>query len=564
MIDTIEKNGLFFRLSKDKQTFFDKQSMKIILPGDVVEYTVNNDNLVSVLSINRKKQYALGILYGKTVSLGMLSKHYIYYDKKLQYNPEPKHCLFLIDEMKNSLEQSITIVKEYTSVSSRIMDKIMFSDLFLYSVDESFYLNTKFDISKPLYKFPEDYNPDQTNLYTFSIDPEYSKDFDDAISVDTVKHILYVHIVDIVKGFSMHPEIEKQAFLLGNTLYLYEEVINMLPKELAEYDFSLIANQNRNVITVEMHIDKDNQYNVKDYYIYPSTIKIKRRYSYETALLDIENDNLKYLANMIRETSSPYWRYSINNVSRKTFKLDATGKIKNVVSETPNIANKIIEALMIKANTIVSEHITEDALTSSFVDIILERYHKKNSIMIPQEKISEMEFIDCIRKLHRAKYSDKESGHYALNLTNYTHFTSPIRRAFDILVHKTLAGIIAREPGELIDYINYRDELTDRIDKYYRQLKLLSLFQENLNELKENTCYSAMVIQVSGMGIRFLIEGLNYDDFIHIAKINSCRWVYEEECLKSGSVVLSKGCSIELKLNEINWLTQTPIFTVCI
>jgi exoribonuclease R len=216
---------------------------------------------------------------------------------------------------------------------------------------------------------------------------------------------------------------------------------------------------------------------------------------------------------------------------------------------------------MIATNRIVTTHL---------INIAPERFHESSDInSIPI--LDSLSSIELLKKYKLAKYSTSEKGHFALNIPHYTHFTSPIRRAFDILIHNILSGIIYGEQQlkEMIRYINSRDRLNTKIADFYERCKLLSYFSFSKGP------YNFKVSNVSRAGIHIFIDSIMYSEFVHISKIiPNVRWTFVEgtnitdstesktnssnKLLGFGNsgenIVIEKLTSGTVIFNTINWL----------
>lgn len=521
MEGVIEKNGPYFRLKGEELTRFDKVSLRKILPDDVVRYEFE-DRCVKVQSIiERKREITIGIVFAKTLSLPLLNPNFLQFID-IRYVTEATFCLVNIQP-----DGKIEIVKYYSKLQDRGRDREMCHDLFLLSVDHEPFTNLVTKHSNHMYMLNK--RIDQRSFQTFNIDPAHSKDFDDAISVDIENNIVYIHIVDINYHLTTKPQLERRAFGLGNTLYLPEGNLNSIPDEFSEIRFSLIEGKDREVITVELRLDYDG--NIENYFVYPAVITIKKRYSYETATSELETSlYLRYLSKLLE---NPVWKHSNNpDVVKRLIINPDSGELERAEPYQSVRANKIIEALMIKTNVIISCHL-------DLFGVTLERFHETSGASLPTPDLSEADFINRIRRLKRAEYSSGSVGHYALGELRYTHFTSPIRRAFDILVHKALAGTLVENPEGIITYINQRSKLTDDIERLYTKLKLLTYFDTHRDKV-----YRGEVVSVRETGAQVYIPEFGHRDFLRI--------------INSG---LEKGDKIELLVENVVWMDLQVIFS---
>ncbi len=511
-MDTIEANGLFYRLSSDSKTDFVKNELYYkVLPGDTITYTkLENGQVIIESIVSRVSKITIGILDTKLrlLRLPLDSKIFkVQTSYNLTTSLKVCLCLVLIDNTQ------ITILKEYGSITDRKNDLEMCRDVYKNIVDGSYdriYNNLQLSIknTKSFYSLEE--VVDNTHLYTFNIDPKHSLDFDDAISIDLEARKLYIHIVDI-HSHLMYKNLEYSALALGSTLYLPEGNLNIFNNEYSENYFSLIKGENRSVITIEVQLDETGD--GIDYRIYKANIIIKHRYDYDSALKDLEEGE-KHLVFLDKLLENPKWIYSKLNVPKRTISI-LNGSIAGIEITNQNRVNKIVESLMIATNRIVTNHL---------INIAPERFHEESYINnVPI--LDSLSTIELLKKYKLAKYSTSEKGHFALNIPHYTHFTSPIRRGFDILIHNILSGIIygENELQQMINYINNRDRLNTKLVTFYEKCKLLSYFSIDKGP------YLFRVSNVSRSGITIFIDSIMYQEFVHISKIiPNIRWNFIE------------------------------------
>lgn len=537
MIDQIEPNGIFYRLKSEEKTNFVKNDLYFsILPKDSVEFTklpngdVHIDRIVEHVS-----KLTLGIFdtLKKRLRLPLDNKQFnISYEYTTKLKCRYLFCYVSIEKTDIKIVEEIGDVKKRQldfEICSRLYRTIMIeNDISCESTDDSMY---SIETVK-----------DQRELFTFNIDPKDSLDFDDAISVDIKNGIIYVHIVDINTHLK-NSNIEKSAFELGQTLYLVEGNIDLFPKNLCEDVFSLVENQERPVITLEYHLDN------KDYKLYRSRIIVKKRYDYESAeeALGKGEEVFVFLDKVIQK---PDWIYSSFEIPKRKLIL-SNSEIERIEFGMSNRMNKIIEALMIMTNRKVTEHLD---------GIIPERYHGCGS-SIEKLDLSDIKpensyiIIEELKRYKLAKYSDTESGHYALEIPLYTHFTSPIRRSFDILIHKIMGGsrYTNRNLTNLIDHMNERQLFSKRLVEFYERCKLMSYLE------KTNRSYLMTITKITKHGINIYLADVGYYDFIHISRIAAnVRWLYREEKLVgTNGIILEKDKQCLIYINSINWFLLT-------
>jgi hypothetical protein len=242
-----------------------------LIPNDIVEYIYNPfTNKIKITKlILRQPQIFLGIYYSSQIYFPQLPKIFIYKTSNLIYND------FDTLIIQVNLE-GITVLNKYESLQkTRINDYKIALDLYK---PQNFNFKPEY-INNSIKTNSSEYI-DLTHLDTFNVDPTESKDFDDAISIDVSNSKIYIHIVDAHSQIQPDSIIDTNAFVQSFTLYLPEHIENILPKELAENELSLIKDVNRKTITIEFEINSET-YQIKSHKIYKGIIKISNRYDYD-------------------------------------------------------------------------------------------------------------------------------------------------------------------------------------------------------------------------------------------------------------------------------------------
>jgi exoribonuclease R len=543
-MDFIKTNGLFYRLSNvDKTNFVNNDLYYLVLPDDEVSYTrlQNNDILINSI-ISRTPKNTIGI-YDTVTGMLRLPLESKIYTNIIDYKSNLYNVIILC--LVYITKDTVSIIKEYGNIKHRKNDlelcKYVYDKHDIY--DDSLFTNlyTSATLVQPFYSKPDKIC--LTHLDTFNIDPTNSLDFDDAISVDTANRILYVHIVDINSHLKHYKEHEQRAFRLSSTLYLNEGILNIFDEYLSNNIFSLVKGEDKNVITVEIHLDMD--CNIIRHETYGSVIKIKTRYDYESAKRELDNGNtqLVFLDNLLK---TPAWKYSKLDIPKRSLNIN-DNVIEHIEIYKPNRVNKIIEAIMVMTNRLITEDL---------IGIVPERYHpiSNSSINITKESVSGLDALELLKKYKLAKYSTLEKGHFALDIPHYTHFTSPIRRSVDILVHKILGGTLYNNEDlqKILDHLNRRDVLNTKVVDFYERCKLLSYFETRKPE------YIFTISNISKHGIHIYIEEIAYSEFIHVSKIlPNVRWKYINEELVSDFRTLEKGKIGHIQFKNINWFNMS-------
>ena len=440
LVGTVRLRGKKYFINQYQVSF-----VSLIFDKDVVEYTTSGKIAYIKRLIMRKSFRTLAITTGKSLNFPLCPLN------EFTTKEEVSEGDRLIVEVTMD---SLNIIKNYHNC--RKDDKEIIIELYK---DVSNYITPnilKIDkVGKIII--------DQTSLDTFNIDPEHSTDFDDAISIDG-DHI-YVHIVDITEHLE-HLQHGKDliAFQRAFTLYLPEGNIDLFENYL---DYSLNCNMVRNVITIKINAITDEI--SEPFY---STIVVKKRYHYG----NFESNKYPLLCAYINRHKI------VSNISipNGEMEIDQEGHcVKFTHVYNTDFNHKLIETLMIKFNVHISKMVN-----------IPQRYHKK--IYNREDNASEpLNLIDSIKELRttsRAIYS-KKHGHDMLNLVTYTHFTSPIRRYFDIIVHNMLSGITYTNLDEMLEYLSDREYYIAQLVRLYTDWKTDDYYNSHKDTLKDKIIY---------------------------------------------------------------------------
>jgi len=325
---------------------------------------------------------------------------------------------------------------------------------------------------------------DYRNLNVITIDGDDSKDFDDAVYLEKYNdyYKLYVFIADVSHYVKEGSPLDKDAYKRGTSVYLADRVIPMIPRKLSNGICSLNENVDRLVLTCVMDIDLKG--NLINYDIKEGVIKSHHRMTYNKV-----NEILKGNKDLINEYKDIYQmlldmnelshiirarRYKKGGiefeVNEYKYTLNEDGSPKTIELRTRDDAEKLIEDFMLEANETIAYHMNISNLPceyrihekpdqeklSTVFDIIrnmgIKLIKTKNDIHPKQiqdalEKISDSSFKPVLnnmllRSMMKAKYSEKCLGHYGLAMNYYCHFTSPIRRYPDLMVHRIIKKLL--------------------------------------------------------------------------------------------------------------------------
>lgn len=371
---------------------------------------------------------------------------------------------------------------------------------------------------------------DLRRLFTVTIDGEDAKDFDDAVSVKKEKEgwRLWVHIADVSHYVKEGSALDAEARKRGTSVYLIDRVIPMLPPQLSNGICSLQEGKNRLTITVEMLISHDGR--LKDYLIYPSIIKVDRRltYSYVQEVLDkktAETDLekvlfcMKELAEVLYEKSLQRGKLEFELPEIKVL-LDEKGRVEKLIKRKRLFSELIIEEFMIMANRTVAEHLSWASWPSiyrihdrpkkrkliqlakalkeaGFKESRVKRLFKLKSPKVLQQILEEVKNMTggevlhelILKSMEQAQYAPDNIGHFGLSLEFYTHFTSPIRRYPDLIVHRMLKELLAgkeispekeEQLRQIALHCSVRERIADEAERILKDIKGVRYFSNKI------------------------------------------------------------------------------------
>lgn len=445
----------------------------------------------------------------------------------------------------------------------------------------------------------------------FTIDSKESKDLDDAISIKKEKdnYILGVHIADVSHYVKHNSKIDIEAFERGTSVYYTNSVLPMLPKELSNGICSLNPNEDR--LSFSCFITVNHQGDIVDYHLQKTVInsKVKGIYSEINKIFDntAEYDIIekyKFLSNDLNLLKELYLVIDKKNYNKgildissveSKFIFDEENNIIDIQKRSEGLSEKIIEYCMILANEAVATFSREKNLP------FLYRVHEKpdrekllylknmflnmgiqNDISNTQLSILKVlsntkntdleDFVhkNILRSMQKARYDTTFIGHFGLNLENYSHFTSPIRRYPDLLIHRILTEFIYENNS--IDYINkHYKKFCNQAAKQSSQKELLSVMAERKCEsiykayfMKRflGETFSGIISSVTNFGIYVelnnTVEGLvKIENFFdgHFEFVDDFKYINLDDLseYKIGTRVNVKLINVSVSLGNIDF-----------
>ncbi|MEE0965548.1 MAG: ribonuclease R [Bacilli bacterium] len=420
---------------------------------------------------------------------------------------------------------------------------------------------------------------DLRNEVIVTIDGDDAKDLDDAISLKKLSNGNYqlgVHIADVSYYVKEGSPLDKEAINRGTSIYLVDRVIPMLPHKLSNGICSLNPNVDRYTISCIMEINDKGK--VIDHKIIPSVIHSSYRMTYNNVNKILDGDfNLqeKYkpvvqlfflmeeLAMILRKNRDE--RGSIDfDVNEGKILVDKNGKPTDVVLRQRGTSDKIIEEFMLKANETVAEHFKwldvpfiyriheypKEKKLTQFQSIIkplgytikgsLDHiYPKELSKIVDMSKGTEEHTIIStllLRCMQKARYDEQCLGHYGLAFDYYTHFTSPIRRYPDLLVHRLIRKYLFEEKFDMTSHYasiipalaeqsSNRERQAIDIEREVEDMKMAEYMSDHIGEV-----YEGMISSITSFG--FFVELPNtIEGLVHISDLTDDYYIYDEKTL---------------------------------
>ena len=388
---------------------------------------------------------------------------------------------------------------------------------------------------------------DFRNTTTFTIDPADAKDFDDALSICNAGEGLWeigVHIADVSHYVTEGSIIDKEAFKRATSIYLVDRTIPMLPEHLCNFLCSLRPNEEK--LTYSVVFTMNEKAEVKNFEITRGVIKSNRRFTYEEAQEIIEKGEGEYCAEITTLNKLAQQmrakRFQAGAIdfqqAQVHFRLDEKGKPISVYFSESNESHQLIEEFMLLANRTVAEKIGQKApgnTPKTFVYRIHDQpnpeklsmlakfvtklgYKMKsaqgrstsanalNSLLKDVHGSKEQNVIEQIslRTMQKARYSTGNIGHYGLAFRYYTHFTSPIRRYPDLLVHRLLTRYLTQgartvsqsKYEDLCEHCSAQEQVAANAERASIKYKQVEFMSEHIGEV-----YDAVISGVTEWGI---------------------------------------------------------------
>ncbi len=609
----------------------------VYVAGEDTSVALNNDKVVVRLHRDRRKFKSIDKPSGQVIRIlerasdaivGTLQKgrhvHYVIPD-----DPRMPHDVYTKPARNAQIGDKVVVkLAEWTSrhinPEGEIVEVLGKADapgVDILAIIRTYRLPTKFSeqtvaevarIPEKIHATEYQHRLDLRKSFVVTIDPDDAKDFDDAVSVEELPGggwQLGVHIADASHYVQPDGALDREARARGNSVYLVDRVLPMLPEKLSNNLCSLRPNEDR--LTQSVFIEFTPKLVTRKTEFALSVIRSRHRLTYKQAFAHLQSKDDKdeltrelkkmwRLASQLRQQRFAHGSLNLEFPEVKV-RLDKNGRPTHIEKIYYDISHQLIEEFMLAANEAVARHICqlqvpcvyrihEDpdleklrdfrVYAQSFgykVGDVSHRQELQKILKQVEHKPEEYAInLNLLRSLKQARYSVKPVGHYGLAKKFYTHFTSPIRRYADLMVHRTLFSLLQsaganprryslQELTRVADHISKTERTAADAEKESVELKKLEYFQLKLTR-GEAEDMEAVVCTVRNFGFFVELPESLMQGLVHISRLGDDFYTYDErrECLTGRQTkrVIKVGDKLLVQLERVDLIKKQIDFRV--
>ncbi|MBU4201123.1 MAG: ribonuclease R [Verrucomicrobia bacterium] len=447
---------------------------------------------------------------------------------------------------------------------------------------------------------------DFRDRFIFTIDPVTARDFDDALSLDTDaqgRRVLGVHIADVSHFVRPGTALDTEARKRGNSVYLPEVVIPMLPEQISNGLCSLRPDEDRLAFSALITFDAQGAPVHSEFY--RSVIRSRLRLTYEQALAALESGSttgfseagispqalstmrrIHELAQQMRARRFAQFALDLD-IPEYEVVMGTDGMIADIRQNVNDISHQLIEECMVAANEAVDRELSNrsyellrrvheppapqkmEMLTAQLAEMGFRpgdlSKRKNMTAFLKSARGHPLEYdvkLAVLKSMKRALYSPESLGHFGLAKTYYAHFTSPIRRYPDLVVHRILAAELTRRRnpyghGELKmlgDHCSDTEQVADAAEKTLLEIKKYRFLEQQL-KLKKPVVYDAIVVRVKNFGMFVELTRLQIQGLVHVSTMSRgfIRYDNLKETLRDGNVTYAFGTRVKVLVTRVDF-----------
>lgn len=610
----IQPQGYAYVVSEefDKPVLISSRSLNHAMEGDTVK--------VQIFAIRKKQQVEGEVIEiverAKSTFVGTISrsKNFAFFIPTAKVGFD----LFIPNEKLNGAADGQKVIAKITEWPAKaknpfgevieVLGDVGNNNAEMHAILAEYDLPLRFpeNVLKAAEKIPDQILPDEVqrrrdvrDVTTFTIDPKDAKDFDDALSVRKLENGLWevgVHIADVSHYVTPGTILDDEAYERATSVYLVDRVVPMLPEKLSNGVCSLRPNEDK--LCFSSIFELDDEAHIHRQWFGRTIIHSNKRFTYEEAQAIIETGEgelneevliLNRLARKLRDARFKHGAIAFDRIEVK-FEIDENGKPLSVYFKEAKESNQLVEEFMLLANKRVAEFIglpEEKRTPKTFVYRIHDKpdpeklmnfnhfIHKfgyglqlgtpsqisksMNQLMTEVRGKTEQNVIEtlAVRSMAKAAYSTRNIGHYGLAFEYYTHFTSPIRRYPDVMVHRLLARYL--DGGNSVNALKYEDMCKHSSDMETRaasaerssiKYKQVEFMQDKIGEEADGT-----ISGVTDWGIYVELEN-KCEGMVSVSTLNDDFYIFDEKnyCLtgRHSHRTFQLGDSLRIRIVRAN------------